>query len=147
MQLSIKVINFKGLPTRNEMKKIMWEQANNISHSLDLKKYNALTLSWDKWLDDSRWAGNVNKSFEHINFEITDENKVEVDIEDDALFVDKRAFYLGAIFICEKTNGKISEDNVSWNTPKEFSLKVSNFIKCSFKEAVEISYKEAILLN
>lgn len=121
----------------------MWDGAKSISHSFDLKRFDNLMLSWDKWIDDNRWSSNLRKSFEHINFEIIDENIVLIDIEDDALFVDKRAFYCGAIFISDNTNGKISEDKLVWITPQEFTEKVSNFVNCSFKEAVELSYKEA----
>lgn len=122
----------------------MWAGGRNISHAFDLKEFNSLMLSWDKWIDDERWKGNA-KSFEHINFEIIDKNIVFIDIKDDALFIDKRAFYIGAIYICEKTNGKISEDKITWKTSKEFSNNVTNYINCSFKEAVELSYKEVQL--
>lgn len=125
----------------------MWDGAKSISHAFDLKEFNNLMLSWDKWIDDERWNENVKKSFEHINFEIIDKNIVLIDIKDDALFVDKRAFYLGAIYICEKTNGQISNDKVNWNTPEEYTMKISDYINSSFKEAVEFSYKEARFLN
>ncbi len=141
MNLFIKVENIKALPSRSLMKEVMWEQANNISHGFDLKEFDSLMLSWDKWLDDSRWSG-LNKSFEHINFEITKENEVVVDIADDALFVDKRAFFRGALLICEKTNGKISVDEIVWHPPNEFRLNVKNYLECSFNEAVEKSFQE-----
>lgn len=89
MNLFVRTDSLNALPSRKELKKVMWEHANNISHALDLKEFNCLMLSWDKWLDDNRWSG-LGKSYEHINFEITKENGVIVDIADDALFVDKR---------------------------------------------------------
>ena len=141
MNLFIKVDNINALPSRNEIQEVMWEQANNISHAFDLKEFNSLMLSWNKWLDDNRWKKS-NKSFEHINFEIIKENEVVVDIADDALFVDKRAFYRGVLFICEKTNGKISIDDLVWHRPNEFKLDIKSYLDCSFNEAVERSLQE-----
>lgn len=145
IELLVYCTNLKSLPNRSSLKKMMWSEAKSISHSFDLKEFGSLTLSWDKWIDDERWSKDAKKPFEHINFEVIDSNIVLIDIEDDALFIDKRAFYKGAIYICEKTNGKISEDKITWKTPKEISHSVDNYINCSFKEAVELSYKEAII--
>lgn len=79
MNLFIKVDNVNALPFPNEIQVVMWEQANSISHAFDLKEFNSLMLSWNKWVDDNRWKKS-NKSFEHINFEIIKENEVVVDI-------------------------------------------------------------------
>ena len=141
MNLFIKVDNINALPSRLEIQEVMWEQANNISHAFDLKEFSSLMLSWNKWLDDNRW-GNSNKSFEHINFEFIKEDEVVVDIADDALFVDKRAFYRAVLFICEKANGEISIDELVWHRPNEFRLNVKSYLDCSFNEAVERSLQE-----
>lgn len=145
IELFIYCTNLKSLPNRSSLKKMMWSEARSISHSLDLKEFGSLALSWDKWIDDERWRKDAKKPVEYINFEVLDNNIVLIDIEDNALFIDKRAFYKGAIYICEKTNGKISEDKITWKSPNEFIHNVSNYILSSFKEAVELSYKEATL--
>jgi hypothetical protein len=141
MELFIKVDNLELLPKRDEIKNVMWEQANNISHSLDLSEFNSLMLSWDKWIDDSRWV-NINKSKEHVNFEISNKNMIVIDIADDALFVDKRAFFKGALFICEKTKGMISNDKLNWFKPNDFKYQVRVYIDTSFNEGVDKSFQE-----
>ncbi|HHY71969.1 MAG TPA: hypothetical protein GX497_01835 [Bacillus bacterium] len=85
-----------------------------------------------------------NKSYEHINFEIIDDNTVVVEIADDALFVDKRVFYREVLFISEYTNGKISDDQLDWYNHNEFKPKISNYIDSSLDVAVEKSIQEMI---
>ncbi|WP_208414882.1 hypothetical protein [Paenibacillus castaneae] len=52
----------KTLPNVDELKKVMWEKALSVSHALDLKEYNSLMLSWDKWIDDNRWSDVIQRS-------------------------------------------------------------------------------------
>ncbi|SDN05868.1 hypothetical protein SAMN04487897_101935 [Paenibacillus sp. yr247] len=120
MQLFISIKNANTLPSRDEIKKAMWEKALSVSHALDLQEFNSLTLSWDKWIDDKRWSDGIPKSFEHINFEFQNKRLIIIDVDEDALFVDKRAFYRSAILIAERTNGTISTDNSTWIKVNEF---------------------------
>ncbi|WP_102710911.1 hypothetical protein [Paenibacillus castaneae] len=67
-----------------------------------------------------------------------------IDIDDNALLVDKRAFYRSAILCAEKTNGTIRTDNSNWVTINDFSEYVKNYLKYSFDEAVDISFNQVV---
>jgi hypothetical protein len=120
----------------------MWEKALSVSHAFDLQENNSLMLSWDKWIDDKRWSNGIPKSFEHINFEFQNKKLIKIDVDDDALLVDKRAFYRSAILIAERTNGTISTDNSNWVTVNEFCENAKNYLKYSFDKAVDISFNQ-----
>jgi hypothetical protein len=142
MQLYINMKNIKSLPNRDDLKKVMWENASSISHALDLQDYNSLMLSWDKWIDDKRWSNGVLKSYEHINFELINKELILIEIDNDALLVDKRAFYSSAMLIAERTNGTISTDNSKWDTINDFYDYAKDYLKYTFDEAVDISFNQ-----
>ena len=144
MQLFISIKNAITLPNRDEIIKAMWEKAFSVSHALDLKEFNSLMLSWDKWIDDTRWSDGIPKSFEHINFEFRNNKLIIVEVDDNALLVDKRALYRSAIFIAERTNGTISMDNSTWITANELCEYANNYLKYTFDEAVEISFNQIV---
>jgi len=144
VQLFISLTNSNNLPSRDDIKKVMWEKALSISHALDLQEFNSLMLSWDKWIDDKRWSDGTPNSFEHINFEFQNKRLIKIDVDDDALLIDKRAFYRSAFIIAERTNGTISTDNSTWLTVNEFCEYAKNYLKYSFDEAVDISFNQVV---
>lgn len=145
MQLIVTFNNREILPEINELVAIMWKKDVNFSkvgNAASFKKCTSFTLSWDKWLDDKRWLGH-NKFKEYIYFTFLDKEKnfkgIEVEVADDAILVDKRAFLKAAIYIAEKADGKISNDGIAWMTPEEFSEMNNETLKYSFEEAAEAS--------
>ena len=137
MKLYIQMKTVIDLPNRDELQKIMWENAKNISYALDLKEFRCLSLKWDNWLDDVRFSSNTEYRF--IDFELIENNLIELEIADKALFVDKRAFYNGAYLIADKTQGTLSKDNRNWIDKAQFKLKKKEFFETTFYEAVERS--------
>lgn len=146
MKKYIMVSTRKALPRTFELASIMWEKDISLSRSgdaIDLKNCTTLALSWDKWINDKRWSGKT-KSSELIYFEIPKKidkftNPITIEIADDAVLVDKRAFLKAAIYIAEKAYGKISDDGITWMTPEEYSEMNKETLKYSFEEAAEAS--------
>ncbi|MBQ4900935.1 hypothetical protein KB559_19025 [Paenibacillus sp. Marseille-P2973] len=144
MKLFLKVKDKNCLPEADELVAIMWKRGVNISRvgrQDSLIIGTSLTLSWDKWLDDERWRGHP-KCKEYLYFEIetiNNEQQLSIEIDEDACFVDFRAMYKAVEFIAERCNTLISIDKGIWVQIKEYRLKVDNYIKINFQEAVEKS--------
>lgn len=145
MKIFIKIKDKSCLPNVDELVEIMWEMGINLSRVGELnslKNGYSLSLSWDKWLDDERWEKH-SKSKEHIYFEIEPlddyEQKLLIEVDDDACFVDKRAVYKAVEFIAERCNALISMENGKWLQLNEFRANVDNYLKTSFSDAVEQS--------
>ena len=144
MKFFIKVDDSNCLPKADELVNIMWKKGVNISRigqQDSLIIGTSLTLSWDKWLDDERWRGH-SKFKEYLYFElesINNEQRLSIETEEDACFVDFRALYKVIEFIAERCNSLISIDKGKWISLNEYRLKVDDYIKTTFPEAVEKS--------
>lgn len=144
MKYFLKVNDKNRLPKVDELVDIMWKKGVHISRvgqQDSLIIGTSLTLSWDKWLDDERWRGHP-KFKEYLYFEIesiNNEQLLSIEIDEDACFVDFRALYKAIEFIAERCNTLISIDKGKWIQLNEYRLKVDNYIKTTFSEAVEKS--------
>ncbi|QKI80699.1 hypothetical protein [Kroppenstedtia eburnea] len=151
-------INRRGkFPNKEQLVKAMWEQDVNISIStfnLPLWKCDTFTLSWDKWLDDRRWSGLVGSKV-NINFYLESDEDLEdrqiklaykqmmIEVENPVLLVDKKAVYQAAILIADRCDGVISLNQRDWLSIDEFKQVVEETLGFTFKEAAEVSLKEA----
>ncbi len=144
MKYFLKVNDKNCLPEVDELVEIMWKKGVDISRvgqQDSLINGTSLTLSWDKWLDDERWREHP-KFKEYLYFEIEsnkNEQQLSIEIDEDACFVDFRALYKAIEFIAERCNTLISIDKGKWIELIEYRLKVDNYIKTTFSEAVEKS--------
>lgn len=146
MKLFIRISNKKNLPAIGDLVKYMWNIGISFSKAGDSTKLETLTylsLCWDKWLDDSRFE-NHPKFKEYIYIErfmdIGKKNTIfSFEIDDDALFVDIRAFFRGAIKLAQRSEGELSLDQLSWMNLRQFLEIYTNYIEVDFMEAVEKS--------
>jgi|GEM_PF-2100627 len=144
MKILIKIEDKKCLPTVDELVEIMWQKGINLSRVGEqdsLTNGTSLSLSWDKWLDDERWKRHP-KFKEYIYFEIEsthNEQKLSIEVDGSACFVDMRAVYKAVEFIAERCNALISTNNDEWLQLSEFRTSVDNYLKTSFSDAVEQS--------
>lgn len=147
MKFFLSFKNKSEIPNVEQMLKYMWESGNNFSKSGNWKgsdRHTTLALSWDKWLDDSRWS-NHPKFKEYIYFSLQNKRinlnyTISVEIDDDAVFVDKRAFFKAILLIAKSTKALIGIEKktnlVSFN---EFLTIANEYIEDSFSEATEKS--------
>jgi hypothetical protein len=144
MKIFLKIKDKNCLPKVDELVGIMWQKGVNLSRVGEqdsLIKGTSLSLSWDKWLDDERWKGH-SKFKEYIYFEIestNNEQKLSIEVDEDACFVDIRAVYKAVEFIVERCNALISMDNGEWIQLNEYRARVENYLKTSFSHAAEQS--------
>lgn len=148
MKVYILVNNRKNLPEFDELVAAMWERGISFSRlgdSASFKKCTVAELSWDKWISDSRWSGK-GKPHEFIEFRLPKKinnyaNSISIEVADDALPVDKRAFHKAALYIAERADGKISTDKNVWMTPEEYLEEVKRYMQYTFQEAAEESLR------
>lgn len=143
MKVYLKIINKLALPTIRELVETMYKKGINISKAGDSIKFKDCTtfsMCWDKWVDDKRWD-NHPKFKEYIYFDavLTDKDIICIEIDDDATFVDKRAFCKATILIAEKQHQLISYDGLKWIIISEFVRHENKYLKCNFEGAIEIS--------
>jgi hypothetical protein len=146
MKLLIKYKKNNSLPDIADLLRIMWKEDISVSKAADavsFKDCTTLSLAWDKWLNDKRWASHP-KFKEYIYFDIIRKdpvfsNKMILEIDNNAIEVDKRAFHKAVVYIAEKTHGEISVDGAVWLDPKDYAETVKEYLKLSFEEAVELS--------
>ncbi|MFT8349937.1 hypothetical protein [Clostridium saccharoperbutylacetonicum] len=145
MKIFIKYNENGDLPDIDDLVKKMWKENINVSKVADAVSFRdctTLSLAWDKWLDDKRWASHP-KFKEYIYFELIKESrftsKIIMQIEDDAIEVDKCAFYKAVVLIGEKTRWEISADGIKWIKIDDYIKVVNRYLKLSFEEAVELS--------
>lgn len=144
MRVHIELENLKKLPQIHQLDlaKIMWEEGNNFSrmgNSCYINECTYLTLSWDKWLDDKRWESN-SKSKEYIDFEYYEVDKeLHVEIKDDSLILDKRAFHRAIVFIANSISAKVNLNEEEWIDIKEYTTRNSYFLNMTFQEALNLS--------
>lgn len=144
----ITYIGFKEktmLPSMEELVYYIWARDINFSFfktGRDICDSTEISLSWDKWLDNAEWSGNE-KSKEYINFTlyplcniknaVTNEfydfcmlsnfsNVLEVEINDNAIMMDKRAFARAIYYISKNCNGYIQWQNSVIDVDHYFSL-------------------------
>lgn len=150
MKLIIRFNDKKYLPKIDDLVYYMWNKNINFSkagNSTKLATITSLSLCWDKWVDDIRF--NTHPKFkEYIYFEQLSKSKnpptLSIEVDNDALFIDKRAFYRAGLIIAQKTQGEISFDQQKWMKPNEFFSTYNEIIKFSFENAVEVSLKEVV---
>lgn len=147
MKIFLKVIDKKCLPKVDELVEIMWHKGVNLSRVGEediLIKGTSLSLSWDKWLDDERWKGH-SKFKEYIYFEIeytNSEQKLSIEVDENACFVDIRAVHRAVEFIAERCNSLISMDKGEWIQLSEYRSRVGSYTKTSFSDAVQQSLSD-----
>lgn len=144
MKLLVKIININSIPKIKKLKEIMWPGSSSFSRvgrDHHLKKGVEIALAWDKWIDDPRWSGHI-KSKEYLYFQFIKPDTFNIEIEDDAIFVDKRAAYLVAAYLASKNNSSVRVDEDNWYTADKFVELSQEYSKCSFEEAVTISLGE-----
>lgn len=154
--------NRDNIPSMEKLATFIW--SINVSYSYiktgnDFYDSDDLAISWDKWIDNHEWSGH-DKSSEYIGFnivickdcikkfklnliskEIDSKYCMRIDIADDALLIDKRA-YLRAIYLIAKScNGYILEENSkSLLTSDEFYEKYRDIIEMPFTKEFKIVY-------
>jgi hypothetical protein len=146
MKLFIKYKEKNSLPDIADLVSTMWKEGISVSKAADavsFRECTSLSLAWDKWLDDKRWASH-SKFKEYIYFVITTKdhghtNKIVIEMDDDATVIDNRAFHKAAVYIAEKTQGEISADGIVWLDPKKYTETIKKLLKYSFKEAEDLS--------
>lgn len=151
MRTYIIVKGRKALPKTFELAAVMWKEGISLSRcgdAYEFKNCTTLALSWDKWIDDEKWSGK-NKSSQLIYFELPKKiedysDKITIEMDDNAVLVDKRAFYKAAIYIAEMSEGKISIDGIKWLTPEKYKQQFKDYLDYSFEEAVELSFNETV---
>lgn len=146
MKVFIKYRENNPLPDIEDLVKIMWNEGISFSKVADdvrFKNCTTLSLAWDKWLDDKRWVSHP-KFKEYIYFDIERKdplffNKISLEIDDNAIEVDKRAFYKAVIYISEKVQGEISINGTVWLDSNDYAKTVNEYLKLSFEKAIELS--------
>lgn len=146
MKIFIKYNNNDCLPDIVDLVGVMWKENINFSKVADATSFSectTLSLAWDKWLDDERWISHP-KFKEYIYFDLKRKhaavfNKMSMEIDDEAIEVDKRAFYKAVVYIAEITQGKISLDGISWLDSKDYAENIKEYLKLSFEQANELS--------
>ena len=162
------MINYIGISIKNNLPKLeelvwyMWEK--NISFSYykngkDLVDSTEISVSWDKWLDNSKWSSNI-KAKEHIYIEIYNRNDtdlkmnpnifhmfenenvnniISVEIEsDDVVTVDRRAFNRATYIIAKKCDGIIYDGQRNKLLGYEEFYNINKFIiEKAFDKSVE----------
>lgn len=144
MEVYIKLMKKNSIPKIDTLKRVMWFENASISkvgNDEHLKKGEEVSLSWDKWINDQRWAKH-NKSKEYIYFQLIQSQLMKIEVDDDAPFVDKRAVYLATKLLAENNKGEISFEGEKWLSTEEFIDVTKEYIRCSIDDAVEISLKE-----
>jgi predicted metal-dependent RNase len=76
-----------------------------------------------------------------------DKGEIMIEAEDPVLLVDKRAIYMATILIAKTCDGTISMNKKHWVSVDEFSQMVHKTINTPFKDAVEISLREAMIVS
>ena len=141
MELFIKINNIASFPSIEELKSIMWYENASISRVGNdklLRSGEEISLSWDKWIDDLRWS-NHSQSKEYIYLQFIQPDICKIEIEDSALFVDKRAVILAAKYLVEIDDANSSFDNVKWLKKNDFFEVIKQYLQFSFENAVEES--------
>jgi hypothetical protein len=144
MEVYIKLMKKNSLPTIDTLTKAMWFENASISKAGNdeyLNTRDEVSLSWDKWINDERWTEH-SKSKEYIYFQLIQSRVMKIEVDDAATFVDKRAVYLAAKLLAEKTEGEIKIDDNKWLSIEEFIDIRKNYINCSIDNAIEISLNE-----
>lgn len=168
MKLYIKSDFTKKIPFGyEELAHRMWTKEINgkelsISHYGNdemLQNDNNVSLSHNKWIDDSRWDNDeivalhsflVSESI-WLEFElarVSDYREIGkylwiASVHEEVLTVDKRAFYIMAIEVATALDGMISEDDkVTWISVDEFKERHADVLSLSFEEAHEMGLKE-----
>lgn len=141
MEFTIKIKQADTIPSIDDFKSIMWYEKASISRvgndSL-FRRGEEISLSWDKWIDDPRWSNHV-KSKEYIYFQFIRPNFFKIEIDDSAIFVDKRAAFLATRYLIEANDGEVSFDGVTWLQKNDFTEIYKPYLQCSFVDAVEES--------
>ncbi|OYD06722.1 hypothetical protein [Paludifilum halophilum] len=146
MKIFIQVKGELVLPTLEDLISQMWKKSVSTSKFCDAGNFAESTdvsLCWDKWIDDKRWKGHK-KFKEYIEFSFprnTSEDKIVVEVEDDALLVDKRAALKGAMYLSKLNDGFIRLEHASWMSPKQFHEHVRECIDLSFEDAAAQSFR------
>lgn len=146
MRVFIRVKANRYLPNKDELVAAMWKPG--IAHSFIGKK-PVYALKFDKWLENPA-LGDI--PCPHIEFEMDTKikqpnNYVIAELDDDAPFVDVRAFHMAILFIANrqrtkgKVVGKVSFDGNVWITPEQYGQMVITYVSCSFDEAMERTIK------
>jgi len=144
MEVYIKIMKKNTLPKIETLNKVMWFENASISkvgNDEYLNNGEEVSLSWDKWINDPRWAQHC-KSKEYIYFQLINSQVMKIEVDDDALFVDKRAVYLATKLLAEKNNGEINIEGEKWLSIEEFNDITKEYINCSLVDAVDKSLKE-----
>jgi hypothetical protein len=141
MELFVKITDANTIPMIEELRQIMWDVDSSVSrvgNDSHLKSGEEITLSWDKWVDDSRWT-NHDKSKEYLYFQFIQPDLFKIEVDDNASFVDVRAALLVTAYLAQKNKSavKIGEDN--WLSVNIFLEKCKKYIQCSFEDAVNYS--------
>lgn len=146
MKIFIKYVENNSFPDIVDLVKIMWKEGisfSKVADDVSFKNCTTLSLAWDKWLDDKRWV--LHPQFkEYIYFDIQRNdslfsNKILLEIDDNAIEVDKRAFYKAVIYISEKVQGEISINGTVWLAPNDYAKTVNEYLQLSFEKAIELS--------
>jgi hypothetical protein len=144
MELFIKISDVNSIPKIDDLKEIMWLVGSSVSrvgNDTHLKSGEEVTLSWDKWIDDSRWTNHV-KSKEYLYFQFIQPDIFKIEIADNAIFVDKRAAYMVAAYLVQKNNSSVSIGEDNWLPRDLFIEKSKKYVQCSIEDAVNISLAE-----
>ncbi|MGG5341230.1 hypothetical protein [Enterococcus sp. AZ192] len=150
-------INPKKTETKlsyRELAEKMWFKEKN-GHKLEISHVGNdeslqdnlfLSLSIDKWLNDSKWKKIESPlQFEDIDLEfLKEENLLFImSKHQKILTVDKRALYIMAVELAKDLDGSISEDEKStWLSVAEFEKKHQVVLNLTYEEANDISLKE-----
>ncbi len=117
MKIFLNLTKRDNLPDVTDLTTYIWDNNKSISRagdSIDFRKCTSLALAWDKWIDDTRWSCHPKfKEYIYFWFLHTSPNNstLIIEIDDDAVFVDKRAYFRAIEYIAEQTNAKINLGN------------------------------------
>ena len=133
-----------NLPSIDDLVEKMWKTGvsySKASDSSEFKNCTTLSLSWDKWIDDERWLLPGLKSKEYIYFDLPEQadnylSPIALEIDDDALFIDKRAFYKALDYISRCTKGRISVDGQEWMNNELFVDEFQKYLCTEFDQSV-----------
>ena len=147
MKLFVIIQQRKRLPEINTLVETMWAPCISFSKAGNAKHFKhctSLALCWDKWIDDDKWNSHP-KSKEYIYFHIpkvvNKYSPLSIEIANDALDVDRRAFYLAAYCIAKTSDGMISYDMTEWQSPTDFYKNHMELLGRSFEDTVDSSLK------
>ena len=113
------------------------QEPPRIGNDFYINKSTVISLAWDKWIDNEILKKETN---EYLNIEINKKLKlITIEIDNNAMYVDIRAFHKAIIFYLSNTNGRIIAADNNEVSLNDYLNHNKDIINTAFQVAVERS--------